>query len=445
MLCRELEKKRKECYSNRVGAAEGLNFIHTMRDVCRDVPFGSLRFGCEFGYELDMKDIAMADNTGFQQRDIAAGRTTERIIAFYLPQYYPTGINNSNYGEGFTEWTNVGKARRLFPGHYQPRVPADLGYYDLRLSEVREAQAELAREAGVEGFCYYHYWFSEDHVELDLVFNEVLRLKKPDFPFCLCWANQSWYSKFWNADAACRPRLVAEQLYDDSAGIEKHFYSLLPAFEDKRYIRVNGKLLFMIYRPLDFPDVGKFMEQWQNHARKNSLGGFHFVGQATNDSTAERILALGFDGVNILRKNAYTKRPYWKGVKFCQRLLGMPFHADYRKVFKYFFDEKGMEAVDPRVYPSLLPNWDHSPRSGKRGSILTHSDPASFKAHALHVLNGCRNKAPETNLIFLKSWNEWGEGNYMEPDLRYGKGFINALREAVDRQEESAADKTALK
>ena len=359
---------------------------------------------------------------------------TERIIAFYLPQYYPTEINNRNYGEGFTEWTNVGKARRLFPGHDQPRVPADLGYYDLRLPEVREAQAKLAREAGVEGFCYYHYWFSENHTELDLVFDEVLRLGKPDLPFCLCWANQSWYSKFWNVDVACEPRLIAEQRYDDPAGNEKHFHALLPAFRDERYIRVKGKPLFMIYRPLEFPDVGKFMEQWQTLARANGLPGFHFAGQATNDRKAKAILDLGFDGVNIIRKNAYTRRPYWKIVKLLQRLFRMPFHADYRKVYPFFFDEKGIEVTDPRVYPSLLPNWDHSPRSGKRGSILTHSEPSSFKRHAEQVLNGCRNKDPETNLIFLKSWNEWGEGNYMEPDLHYGKGYIEALREAVDRR-----------
>ena len=356
----------------------------------------------------------------------------ERIIAFYLPQYYPTAINNLNYGVGFTEWTNVGKARRLFRGHDQPRVPADLGYYDLRLPSVREAQAALAKAAGVEAFCYYHYWFSAEHQELDLVFNEVLRLKKPDLPFCLCWANQSWYSKFWNPDAACQPRLVAEQKYDDPQGIEKHFYALLPAFRDERYVKVNGKLLFMIYRPLEFPKVGEFMEQWQALARKNGLAGFHFVGQATNDRKARQILELGFDGVNIIRKNAYTKKWYYKILKQFHKLLRVPFHADYRKVSKYFFKADGPEVKDPRYYPSLLPNWDHSPRSGRRGSVLTHSDPASFEAHARQVLNACRVKDPETNLIFLKSWNEWGEGNYMEPDLRYGKGYIEALRQAVD-------------
>ena len=137
-----------------------------------------------------------------------------RLIAFYLPQYYPTPINDKWYGEGFTEWTNVRAAKPLFRGHELPKVPGELGYYDLRDPEVREAQAQLAREAGVEGFCYYHYWFSQAHQELTIPFDEVLRMKKPDFPFCICWANESWYSKFWDKKAECEPKLVAEQHYD---------------------------------------------------------------------------------------------------------------------------------------------------------------------------------------------------------------------------------------
>lgn len=359
---------------------------------------------------------------------------SERIIAFHLPQYYPTEINDIHYGKGFTEWTNVGKARKLFPGHYQPRIPADLGYYDLRLPENRAAQAELARESGIEGFCYYHYWFGKKHTELDMPLNEIIRLQEPDFPFCLCWANQSWYSKFWNKDAVCTPKLVAEQIYDDPEGIEEHFYALLPAFQDRRYIKVNGKLFFMIYRPLEFPEVEKFMAQWQELAAKNDLPGFHFAGQAAEDEEAEKILQLGFDGVNILRKNDFARRPFWKLVKLFHKMLRVPFHADYRKINRYFFRENGIEVTDERIYPSLLPNWDHSPRSGRRGSVFTHSTPAAFKEHVRSVLNGVRRKKPETNLVFLKSWNEWGEGNYMEPDLRYGKGFIHALREAREEQ-----------
>ncbi len=160
-----------------------------------------------------------------------------RIIAFYLPQYYPTDTNNRWYGNGFTEWTNVGKARPLFHGHDQPKVPADLGYYDLRLAESCEAQAALAREAGIEGFCYYHYWFGSGVEELTLPLKMILESGRPYFPFCLCWANQSWYSKFWNNDACGLPRLILEQHYDGAEDNEKHFYSLLRAFRDRRYIR----------------------------------------------------------------------------------------------------------------------------------------------------------------------------------------------------------------
>jgi lipopolysaccharide biosynthesis protein len=178
-----------------------------------------------------------------------------RVIAFYLPQYHPTETNNKWYGQGFTEWTNVGKARPLFHGHYQPKVPKDLGYYDLRYPEVKELQAQMAREAGIEGFCYYHYWFGGGRRELEYPFAQVSQSGKPDFPFCLCWANQSWYSKFWNGDSVCAPRLIAEQKYDEE-DIERHFYELLPAFKDKRYMKVDGKCIFMIYRPLEYPSGG---------------------------------------------------------------------------------------------------------------------------------------------------------------------------------------------
>lgn len=363
---------------------------------------------------------------------------TPRIIAFYLPQYYATDTNDKWFGKGFTEWTNVGKARSLFRGHYQPRVPADLGYYDLRYPEIREMQAQLARDAGIEGFCYYHYWFGNGDMELDVPFKEVVRLKQPDFPFCLCWANQSWYSKFWNKDAECEHRLIKEQRYDDCEGIRCHFMSLLEAFSDSRYIKVDGRLLFMIYRPNEYPGVVEFMNEWRKLAKEKLSAGFYFVAQATNDEQAKSYLEMGFDGVNILRKDAYLSHFYYNNAlrKYISKAIrlfgGAPYHVDYAKISKYFVNEDGIERK-PNIFPTLIPNWDHSPRSGKRGQVFTNSTPPNFEIHLQKAMRAIADKPSELQIMFLKSWNEWGEGNYIEPDLRYGNGFLDVIKAVVKK------------
>ncbi|MBQ4029820.1 MAG: glycoside hydrolase family 99-like domain-containing protein, partial [Prevotella sp.] len=173
-----------------------------------------------------------------------------RVIAYYLPQFHPIPENDKYWGKGFTEWTNVAKARPLFRGHYQPRIPADLGFYDLRMPEVREAQAELAREAGIEGFCYWHYWFGHGKRLLERPFNEVVASGKPDFPFCLAWANHDWTTKTW--EKGVKDGMIAEQLYLGKEDYRLHFNTLLPAFKDHRYIRIDGKPLFVIYDPYRF-------------------------------------------------------------------------------------------------------------------------------------------------------------------------------------------------
>src|SRR5690606_5655606 len=197
-----------------------------------------------------------------------------RVIAFYLPQYHPIPENDETWGKGFTEWTNVGKARPLFKGHYQPRVPADLGYYDLRLPEVREAQAQMAREAGIEGFMYWHYWFGNGKRVLERPFNEVLESGKPDFPFCLGWANHSWSTKTWISNYS-KDKMILEQLYLGQQDYIDHFYTVLPAFQDKRYLKVDDKPFFLIYAPLEFPEVSYFMKLWKELAVQNGLKGIH--------------------------------------------------------------------------------------------------------------------------------------------------------------------------
>ena len=204
-----------------------------------------------------------------------------RLIAFYLPQFHPIPENDKWWGTGFTEWTNVAKARPLFPGHYQPRMPADLGFYNLRLPEVRAAQAKLAREAGIEGFCYWHYWFGGKRL-LERPFNEVLISGQPDLPFCLGWANQTW-SGIWHGVPS---RILMEQTYPGPIDHERHFHAVLPAFHNPRYIRVRNMPVFLIYQPNELPSLPAFIEQWQNLALRNGLQGIHFVAHLSHPSGA---------------------------------------------------------------------------------------------------------------------------------------------------------------
>lgn len=353
------------------------------------------------------------------------------IIAFYLPQYHPTPHNNEWWGEGFTEWTNVAKAKPLFRGHYQPKIPADLGFYDLRMPEIKEKQAELAREAGVTGFCYYHYWFGNGHQELELPFNQVVESGKPDFPFCLCWANETWARKFWNKDGAVvGAENLAEQKYLGKEDNEKHFYSLLKAFKDERYIKIDGKPVFMIYRPLAFTDVNKFIVQWRELAKENGLDGFYFIGYSLFVGTEyEVIKQLGFDAVCSCRLNRNVKHDLtWAMRKAYSMLFKTPRKTSYKKAI---LTMTGEEEKKEDVFPTMLPNWDHTPRSGYNGDLFTNSTPEIFEKHCEQVLSLVKEKPKERQIAFLKSWNEWGEGNYMEPDLKYGKGYIKALRLAI--------------
>lgn len=352
------------------------------------------------------------------------------VIAFYLPQYHPTADNNTWYGEGFTEWTNVAKAKKLYPGHYQPKIPADLGFYDLRLPEVRKKQSLLAREAGITAFCYYHYWFGNGRQELELPFNEVVRLGEPDFPFCLCWANETWYSKFWNKDGSAQKRPLVEQIYPGEEDNYNHFLSLLPAFRDKRYLRIEGKLVFTIYRPFEFKDFQAFKAQWNSFAKSFELPEFYFIAHVFDGSDVDTVKSMGYDSVNLIHllhlplKGQLYNKIYFR----IKTLLKLPFIIPYSKMISNY-----LLAEDYRsdVFPTIMPNWDHTPRSTYGGSVLHGSSPQLFFQHAKLVLKAISSKPPQSQVVFLKSWNEWGEGNYMEPDLKYGKEYIYALKEAL--------------
>jgi hypothetical protein len=353
-----------------------------------------------------------------------------KILAHYLPQFHPTPENDQWWGKGFTEWTNVGKAKPLFKGHDQPKVPADLGYYDLRLAEVREQQAELALEAGVDGFCYWHYWFGNGRQLLQMPFNEVLKTGKPDFPFCLGWANHSWYNKSWSNTKWYSKELLIEQTYPGTDDVDAHFYSVLPAFQDGRYVRIKNKPLFLIYDAFSLPDIDLFIARWNELAVLNGLAGVFFVAQADDGNDVTKLEKFRFDAINLSLHNV----PFGGGrqTSFLARLkrytrifaTRLPKMVDYAEAIKSFYDPVMAKA---NIFPTLIPNFDHTPRSGIFGRMYYNSTPEKFAEHVNMVLRKVAQKDPDDQVVFLKSWNEWGEGNYLEPDITWGKGYLNAL------------------
>lgn len=377
-----------------------------------------------------------------------------RVIAYYLPQFHPIPENDKYWGKGFTEWTNVAKAKPLFKGHYQPRIPADLGFYDLRLPEVREQQAQMAREAGIEGFCYWHYWFGNGKRLLQRPFNEVLQSGKPDFPFCLAWANHSWKTSTWENGG--KDRMIVEQRYLGEEDYTMHFQEVLPAFRDKRYITIEGKPLFAIFDPYNFRDVSNFIKTWQRLAKENGLKGIYFIAICNSTSTLQRnadgtlkrvtpnlqsservyndLLNLGFDGINSFGKSRAEMLCMGKYMRIVKKLLHqylpfLPTHCiNYEKITQHFF---APEDSWQNVYPSIFPQWDRTPRAGNSEGVYVNATPTSFKKHIQDALNVIKNKNVEHQILFLRSWNEWGEGNYVEPDLKYGHTFLDAIKETI--------------
>ena len=370
-----------------------------------------------------------------------------RVIALYLPQFHPIPENDAWWGKGFTEWTNVAKAKPLFKGHYQPHIPADLGFYDLRLPEVREAQAELAREAGIEGFCYWHYWFGNGRRLLERPFNEVLESGKPDFPFCLAWANHSWSSNSWKKGFALQKNtLLLEQTYPGEQDYIDHFHAVLPALQDKRYICVDGKPLFAVFRPHDCPDMARFIAIWRDLAVKNRLPGTYFVGMVNNarnktsmipsvNNAAEcynSVLELGFDAVcsqGLMRADILANKMF-----LAHEVLSRIFKINHLITYDQDKINKNLLVEEDKwenVFPSIYSNWDRSPRAGKKAAIYVNSTPKVFEKLLRNAIELIKDKDDEHKILFLRSWNEWGEGNHVEPDLKYGKGYLEALRKCL--------------
>ena len=361
-----------------------------------------------------------------------------RAIAFHLPQYHPVPENDGWWGKGFTEWTNVAQARPLFPGHHQPHLPADLGFYDLRLPEARAAQAELAKAYGIYGFCYYHYWFSGKRI-LERPVNDILQSGEPDFPFCICWANENW-TRTWDGQEKA---VLLEQKYseqDDRA----HIRSLADTFRDPRYIRIDGKPLFLVYRTSKLPDPKRTSEIWREEARQLGIGELFLcrVESFAADCVSLNPQEIGFDAaVGFQPDGRHVGNNLYRS-KLIQKLdrIGIDFkrYGENNSIFSYaqlvdnaISDDKPLPY---KKFPCVTPQWDNSARR-KNGALIFHdSTPELYEKWLRATIDKVKFDRPDENMVFINAWNEWGEGNHLEPCQKWGRAYLEATKRAIDSQ-----------
>jgi lipopolysaccharide biosynthesis protein len=360
-----------------------------------------------------------------------------RLIAFHLPQFHPIPENDRWWGRGFTEWTNVARARPFFRGHYQPRLPADLGYYDLRLPETRGAQAELARHYGIEGFCYWHYWFHGKRL-LERPVDEILASGEPDFPFCLAWANESW-SRTWLGDDHCR-ELLAEQSYsiaDDRA----HARWLAAAFADPRYIRIYGRPLLVVYKPKALPDARRTTDLFRNECTRLGLPEPYLVGIDAHCYGTD-LRDLGFDmtehhepQLGVLAPDVFDDGPMPSKFKrnFRRGILSSTF-----KIYSYAGSTALMAQVRPRFphFPCCFVGWDNTARRGRDAIVMVDSTPELFREQLALLARSVLHKHHEERVVFINAWNEWAEGMYLEPDMKFGHEYLRAVASVIEEVHE---------
>ena len=374
-----------------------------------------------------------------------------RPIAIYLPQFHPIPENDEWWGKGFTEWTNVTKAKPLFKGHYQPHLPTDLGFYDLRVAEVREEQAAMAKEYGIHGFCYYHYWFNGRRI-LEKPFTEVFESGKPDFPFMLCWANENW-TRTWDGEDS---QVLLKQVYSAEDDL-LHIQSLIPYFKDNRYIRIDNKPVVAIYRSHLLPDIKNTVRIWREEAKKHNLELYICRFENGNSFGQELVEEGGFDAAVDFQPLSQMMRFYRasKDKKKSASFIGKLEKKLYKKVFKRFVPslyekhwQKNQRIIDYedyvdfiiksqlpayKLFPGITPGFDNSARK-KKYFYLKNANPEAYQKWFEDILKKFKPFSKEENLIFINAWNEWAEGNHLEPCIKWQRRYLEATKNALIKE-----------
>ena len=365
-----------------------------------------------------------------------------KIIAFYLPQFHEIPENNEWWGKGFTEWTNVRKAKPLFKGHQQPRVPKDGNYYNLLDDDVKRWQVDLARKYGIYGFCFYHYWF-DGHLLLEKPVEQFLENETLDLPFCLSWANPPW-SKTWVSRS---DQVLIDQEYDGSERWKAHFYYLLPFFRDKRYIKNEGKPLYIIYEPEQIECIEEMLKYWEELAIKEGLPGLEFAYQYYQSGNTDKRMRELFN-YDIEFQPIYSlQEPITNTKKFSEKILrkidGIYYSVTGRKlseilmknVRKHDYDEVWSavlqrEPKDEKSVPGVFVDWDNTSRRPNGGRVFVGGNPEKFKNY-LKIQIQRTKEVYNKDFMFLTAWNEWCEGSYLEPDEKNGHAYLEAIRDAL--------------
>lgn len=359
-----------------------------------------------------------------------------KIIAYYLPQFHTFPENDEWWGEGYTDWVGVKKAKPIFDGHYQPRIPLNKNYYDLTDVNILQWQADIARKYGVYGFCYYHYWF-EGKLLMEKPIELMLNHKEIDLPFCICWANHTW-TKAW---ASHNREIIMEQKYGTEEDWKKHFEYFLPFFKDSRYIRIDEKPLLVIYRPNDIPNLEDMLKYWNEISKEHGLSGIcyayqHYDYNHKKDKGGD-LFSYGIEfqpGKIKDEQLIHTLSIMWRKLKnIVVNKFSLP--QDKSSTMWYSYDDVWKRIlkstpIDEKMIPGAFVDFDNTPRYKKMAAVYYEATPEKFYYYLSKQIKHAK-QVYKKDMLFIFAWNEWGEGGYLEPDEKYGYGMLEAIRKAL--------------